>query len=74
MLVSWLSTLHIKSYLLKKYDMHSNFQMEKDFMRSTTVAIFIPMTFAELFNIYSEVVAYMNLFSETEQQYEYIYE
>lgn len=48
--------------------------MEKDFMRSTTVAIFIPMTFAELFNIYSEVVAYMNLFSETEQQYEYIYE
>ncbi|VDP21171.1 unnamed protein product [Heligmosomoides polygyrus] len=42
------------------------FRMEKDFMRSTTVAIFIPMTFAELFNIYSEVVAYMNLFSETE--------
>ncbi|KAL6739975.1 hypothetical protein Aduo_013369 [Ancylostoma duodenale] len=49
------------------------FKMEKDFMRSITVAIFIPMTFCEIFNIYCEIVAYINLFSTSEQQYNHIY-
>ncbi|EYC31407.1 hypothetical protein Y032_0004g2137 [Ancylostoma ceylanicum] len=49
------------------------FKMEKDFMRSITVAIFIPMTFCELFNIYCEIVAYINLFSMSEEQYNHIY-
>ncbi|KHJ91071.1 hypothetical protein OESDEN_09071 [Oesophagostomum dentatum] len=49
------------------------FKMEKDFMRSITVAVFIPMTFCEVFNIYCEVVAYLNLFSTSEEQYNYIY-
>ncbi|KAK6748972.1 hypothetical protein RB195_001530 [Necator americanus] len=48
-------------------------RMEKDFMRSITVAIFIPMMFCEFFNIYCEVVAYINLFSLSEEQYNFIY-
>ncbi|CAJ0601110.1 unnamed protein product [Cylicocyclus nassatus] len=47
-------------------------KMEKDFMRTITMAIFIPMTFCEIFNIYCEVVAYLNQFSATEEQYTYI--
>ncbi|KAK6043258.1 hypothetical protein COOONC_19237 [Cooperia oncophora] len=47
--------------------------MEKDFMRSITMTIFIPIAFTEVFNIYSEVVAYISLFAADEKQYNYIF-
>ncbi|VDL77243.1 unnamed protein product [Nippostrongylus brasiliensis] len=47
--------------------------MQKDFMRSITIAIFIPITFVEIFNIYSELVAYITLFADSEEQYNYIF-
>ncbi|KAJ1356455.1 hypothetical protein KIN20_014181 [Parelaphostrongylus tenuis] len=46
--------------------------MEKDFMRSITTAIFIPIMFNEIFIIYCEIVAYINLFTPTEEQYLWI--
>ncbi|VDM62503.1 unnamed protein product [Angiostrongylus costaricensis] len=47
-------------------------RMEKDFMRSITTAIFIPMMFCEIFNTYCEVIAYINLFTPTKEQYIWI--
>uniref|UniRef100_A0A0K0DIQ8 G_PROTEIN_RECEP_F1_2 domain-containing protein n=1 Tax=Angiostrongylus cantonensis TaxID=6313 RepID=A0A0K0DIQ8_ANGCA len=47
-------------------------RMEKDFMRSITTTIFIPMMLCEIFNIYCEVVAYINLFTPTKEQYTWI--
>lgn len=68
----------LKPYLSRKFKFYKltyffSLQMEKDFMRSITVAIFVPMTFCELFNIYCEIVAYINLFSMSEEQYNHIY-
>ncbi|VDO06609.1 unnamed protein product [Haemonchus placei] len=48
-------------------------KMEKDFMRSITMAIFIPISLTEIFNIYSEIVAYISLFAESEEQYDHIF-
>uniref|UniRef100_A0A1I7XQZ9 G_PROTEIN_RECEP_F1_2 domain-containing protein n=1 Tax=Heterorhabditis bacteriophora TaxID=37862 RepID=A0A1I7XQZ9_HETBA len=40
-------------------------KMEKDFMRSVTITLFIPITIGELFTVYCEVTSYLKLFQPT---------
>ncbi|CAI5449019.1 unnamed protein product [Caenorhabditis angaria] len=45
-------------------------KMEKDFMRSISNAIFIPIIFTELYTVYIEVAFYRLLFAENKKDYD----
>lgn len=43
-------------------------KMEKDFMRSITNAVFIPIAVSELFTIYIELAYYQDMFTQSPTQ------
>lgn len=49
-------------------------KMQKDFIRSITVTIFVPLFLAEVFNFYCETVNFMWLFCSTQNESMEFYE